>query len=67
MNRRFSKTPRIRTSNCTSPVPARPSPSAVRHGMNRSHPAVSVPIFAAKPSEMTIASLNANNDGMSFL
>ena len=39
----------------------------VRHGLNHSRPAVSVPIRASMPSDTTSSSLHAKNDGNSAL
>ena len=49
-------------SSSGMPFGARSSPSIVRQGMNRSRSAVSEPIRAAMPSEMTSAALVRNRD-----
>ena len=46
---------------------ARLSPSMVRHGLNHSHPAVSVPARVCMPSEITMISFIENSEGSSDL
>ncbi len=43
------------------------SPATVRHGLNHSRPAVSVPARASTPSEITSSAFVAKNDGISAL
>ena len=61
--RRRSNTPLSTVSSSGVPLGARSSPVTVRHGMNRSRSAVSEPMRAAMPSEMTSAALVRNSDG----
>ena len=58
--RRRSKTPLSTVSSSGVPLDTTLSPVTVRHGMNRSRSAVSEPMRAAMPSEITSAALVRN-------
>ena len=59
-NRSRSHIPSIITCSCGRCGPASLSPSIVRHGLNHSRPAVSVPMRASTPSEAMSAALKEN-------
>ena len=62
--RRRSKTPSSTVSSSGVPFGGnRPSPSLVRQGMKRSRSAVSEPMRAVMPSEITSTALVRNSDG----
>ncbi len=56
-SRRFSNTPSIMTCISGMLTGASVSPAIVRQGLNHSRPAVSVPMRASVPSEITIRAL----------
>ncbi len=60
-----SNAPASVTWSCGIVGSATVSPAIMRHGLNHSYPAVSVPIRSSVPSETTSAALKANSDGSS--
>ena len=64
-SRRGAQTPSTSTCNCGSVGSANVSPVIVRHGLNHSHEAVSVPRRASSPSDTISTALNVNSDGIS--
>ncbi len=62
-----SNTPSVSTGNCGAVFGAIVRPSAVRQGMKRSASAVSEPMRAARPSEVTSTALVRNSEGICAL